>query len=87
MGEVALNVLPWAEVTKVERDPVGVVPLDKPYVTPCRIMLPAGIYKVTCTHPQHKQPLTLKISVQKDSVLAVTQQWPGYDAAKILSQF
>jgi eukaryotic-like serine/threonine-protein kinase len=87
MGAIALNVLPWAEVAKVERDSSGVVPLDKSYVTPCRIILPAGSYKVTCTHPQYKRPLTLRILIQKDSVLEVTQQWPGYDAAKMLSQF
>jgi serine/threonine protein kinase len=86
-GAVALNVLPWAEVSKVERDSAGVIPLDKSYVTPCRMVLPAGSYTVTCTHPQYKRPLTLKILIQKDSVLEVTQQWPGYDAAKILTQF
>ncbi len=87
MGAVALNVLPWAEVARVERDSTGVVALDKSYVTPCRIKLQAGSYKVTCTNPQYKQPLTLRIVIRKDSLLEVTQQWPGYDAAKILSQF
>ena len=87
MGAVALNVLPWAEVAKVESDSAGVAPLKRSYVTPCRMVLPAGNYTVTCTHPQYKRPLTLRVLIQKDSVLEVTQQWPGYDAAKILSQF
>jgi hypothetical protein len=86
-GAIALNVLPWAEVARVERDSAGVVPLKRSYVTPCRMVLPAGNYTLTCTHPQYKRPLTLRVVIQKDSVLEVTQQWPGYDAAKILSQF
>jgi serine/threonine protein kinase len=87
MGAIALNVLPWAEVATVESDSGGVVSLNRAYVTPCRIVLPAGSYRVTCTHPEYKRPLTLKVLIQKDSVLDLTRQWPGYDATKILSQF
>jgi hypothetical protein len=86
-GAIALNVLPWAEVTKVESDSTGVLPLNGPCVTPCRIVLPAGKFTLTCTHPEHKRPLTLNVIIQKDSVLELTQQWPGYDPAKILTQF
>jgi serine/threonine protein kinase len=85
VGAIALNVLPWAEVTRVESDSTGIVQLNRSYITPCRIVLPAGKYRVTCTHPDYKRPLTLTVVIQKDSVLQLTQQWPGYDAAKILT--
>ncbi len=87
VGAVALNVLPWAEIAKVESRSTGPVDLKRAYVTPCRLVLPAGTYTLTCTHPQYKRPLLVEVVVGRDSVSEVTQQWPGYDAAKILSQF
>jgi serine/threonine protein kinase len=87
MGSITLTVVPWAEVTRVEHKAGGSVPLGRTYYTPCRLDLPAGNYRVTCTYPQSKKPMIVDVIVRKDSVSEVTQQWPGYDASKILSEF
>jgi hypothetical protein len=86
-GAVALNILPWTEVAKVESDSTGAMALEKVYITPCRVILPAGGYKVTLTHPQFKRPLTVRVFVKTDSVSEIRQQWPGYDVGKVLAEF
>ncbi len=87
MGAVALNILPWAKVARIQRDNAGVIPQDRSYVTPCRISLSPGAYTITCTNPRYGRPLVLRLVIQQDSLLEVTQQWPGYDVAKILTRF
>jgi eukaryotic-like serine/threonine-protein kinase len=86
-GAVAVNVLPWAQVAKIEREKEGAMALDKAYVTPCLLTLPEGSYTLTFSNPGYTQPMVLKCVVHRDSLSEVVSQWPGFDAEKAQLQF
>jgi hypothetical protein len=87
MGFVSLNVLPWAEVVKIENSAGGVVPLkDKP-VTPCRLTLNEGTYTVYVANPAYAKPLVMTITVRNDEVQEVNKEMPGYDYRQGIPKF
>lgn len=86
-GTVALNVLPWAQVAKIEREKEGPLAPDGTSFTPCLLRLPEGSYTITCSHPDYTRPMVLKCVVRRDSLTELSSQWPGFDAEKALSQF
>ena len=86
-GYVSLNVLPWAEVTRIERESGGDLPLDGSVLTPCQLALPEGTYKVYCSNPAFTDPMVFTVQVRPSEVQVVTRKMPDFDPASIISQF
>jgi serine/threonine protein kinase len=87
VGYVSLNVLPWADVTRIEYESGGDVPIEGDLQTPCRLKLREGTYKVTCTNPGFPKPMIVKVTVHADQTQSVTERMPDFDPATVLSQF
>lgn len=90
VGYVALNVLPWAEITKiVNGEGEEVNNLIKPgvrIVTPYKLSMPPGSYKIFLKNPAFA-PLAIDIVIQQGAVQEINQKLPGFDYSKILSNF
>ena len=87
MGYVALNVVPWAEVTKIQRKDGGEIHLNGKTFTPCRLSLPAGEYTIHLANPDFEQPMSLSISVQEGAVQDINRTMAGFDYMKVVSAF
>jgi serine/threonine protein kinase len=87
IGYVSLNVLPWANVKRIERESGGDVPIDGDLQTPCRLTLREGTYKVTCANPGFAKSLIVTVTVHADQTESVTRQMPDFDPTAVLSQF
>jgi len=89
-GYVALNILPWAEVARIEngegQDVTGTYAGEGKIITPCRLALPEGSYKISLTNQAYK-PLTLSIAVKSGEVQEVKQKMPGFDYKNVLPRF
>jgi serine/threonine protein kinase len=86
-GTVALNILPWAEVVKIEGQGGAAVPLQGRTLTPCRLVLPEGTYSIQLTNPAADKPLVLTVQVRKDDLQNITRKMPGYDYRKFVSSY
>jgi serine/threonine protein kinase len=87
MGYVSLNILPWAEITKIENSANEEVALDKRVITPCRLTLPAGRYTIYLANPNFAEPLILPIEVKNSEIQEVKRKMPGFDYKQIISDF
>ncbi|MCI0699303.1 protein kinase [candidate division KSB1 bacterium] len=91
IGYVALNILPWAEVTKIENE-AGVEVTERyaaneKMITPYRLALPEGKYVIHLTNPAFKIPLKFSVEVKKGELQEVKQKMPGFDYRLLLPQF
>ena len=86
-GYVALNVLPWGEVSKILREDGKEFPLAGKTVTPCRLMLPEGSYVIQVTNPMFTKPLIDTIRVRTDQIQRVTRRFAGFDDRNALAKF
>jgi len=91
VGYVALNILPWAEVTRIEtsegQDVTAAYAANGKIITPCRLMLPEGNYKISLVNPAYKEPLTVLVAVKAGEFQEVKQKISGFDYNNILPQF
>ncbi len=84
-GYVALNIQPWAEVTKIV-DATG-SPMnasEKAIITPYRLQLPEGAYTLTLKNPAFQDSLVLPVTVRKGEVQKINQKMPEFDYQKIV---
>jgi serine/threonine protein kinase len=86
-GSVALVVLPWAQVVRVENEGGEPIPLAPDTFTPCRLSLPEGTYAIYVTNPDLGETVVLTVTVQEDQVQEIREKLPGYDYYSILSTF
>jgi hypothetical protein len=86
-GSIALNIVPWAEVVKIERTGSGPFALQEKSVTPCLLELPEGSYTITLANPSLQTPLQVTITVKAGELQEVRRKIPGFDYQSILSTF
>jgi hypothetical protein len=86
-GFVALNVLPWGEVTKITDAQGTEIQLRQKLVTPCRLPLPPGTFAITLTNPAFEQPLVVSVTVRQDETQEIRKTFEGFDLEKVLSTF
>jgi len=86
-GSVALNILPWAEVVRIENEGGETLPLEENTFTPCRLTLPEGTYAIHVTNPELGETIVLTVTVKEDQLQEVREKLPGYDYRSILSTF
>ncbi len=86
-GYVALNIIPWAEVVKIEQEGGKTIPMDERTVTPCRLTLPEGIYAIHLRNPAFNDVLVLTVTVKEDQIQEVREEMPGFDYESIMSTF
>ncbi|MGB2959739.1 MAG: protein kinase [Bacteroidota bacterium] len=86
-GSVALNILPWAEVVKIENEGGRTLPLAEDTFTPCRLSLPEGTYAIHVTNPDLGETVVLTVTVKEGQLEEVREKLPGYDYYSILSTF
>jgi serine/threonine protein kinase len=85
VGYVALTVLPWAEITAIQRDDGQPVALRERTMTPCRLDLPPGTYRIRLTNPNFREPLVLTIMVRDGQTQSIRERIPGYSTSEALS--
>ncbi len=88
LGYVALNILPWAEITKIvnaegeeENELVGP---GVRMVTPYKLSMPPGSYKIFLRNPAF-EPLVLDVEIQQGVVQKINKKLPGFDYNEVLS--
>jgi len=86
-GSVALNVLPWGEVSSIVSVTGREIPLTRKTWTPCRLTLPEGSYYIHVTNPKFPRPLIDTVTVRENEVQRVTKKFDGFDDASVLSKF
>jgi len=90
MGYVSLNILPWAEVTKITNEHgeevSGLGNEGEKMITPCRLSLPAGKYSIQLSNPQLSASLEIPVAVETGRTEVVTRTLPGFDYREILSR-
>lgn len=90
-GYVALNILPWAEVVKIEtsdgRDVTAIYAAAGKIVTPCRLVLPEGSFKISLTNSVLKESLTLSVAVKPGDSQEVKHKMPGFNYNNLLPRF
>ncbi len=86
-GFVALNVLPWAEVTRITSHAGGEVPLEQKVMTPCRLTLPEGTYDLRLSNPGFPDQLVVTVVVRRGEVQEVLKTMPGFNFQKAVSAF
>ena len=79
-GSITLNVQPWAEVREIQDEKGNLVPSD-PLITPCRLELGTGKYRIVLTNPQYK-PLTLQVEVRPNVTTVIKTKLEGFDHAR-----
>lgn len=87
---VALNVLPWAEVTRVTDDNGSEVALpegeSQNRITPCRLALPAGTYQIHFENPVLASSFQVSVTAEAGKVQTVRRTVPGFDQEAFFSQ-
>jgi serine/threonine-protein kinase PpkA len=73
LGELYINARPWARIERVEDESGRSIGLPAEAVTPIRLELPSGVYRVTLRHPDAGQPTTVIARVER----GVRQQAEG----------
>jgi tetratricopeptide (TPR) repeat protein len=86
-GYVALNVLPWGEVSRIVNGAGQEIRLPGKTWTPCRLALPEGSYTIHVTNPMFAQPLIDTVTVRNNEVQRVTKRFAGFDDSRVLSRF
>jgi predicted Ser/Thr protein kinase/tetratricopeptide (TPR) repeat protein len=86
-GYLALNVIPWGEVSKIVSETGREIPLPARTWTPCRLALPEGSYYIHLTNPMFAEPLVDTVTVRKDEVRRLTSKFPGFDEEQVLTKF
>jgi predicted Ser/Thr protein kinase/tetratricopeptide (TPR) repeat protein len=86
VGYVALNVLPYGQITRIVSATGEDVRLPSTTVTPCRLALPEGSYAIHLMNPAYPRPLVVNVRVRTDEMLDVKQKFAGFDAQQFLSK-
>jgi serine/threonine-protein kinase len=90
IGYVALNILPWAEITKVvDQASQKAVKLDgnaNRLVTPCRLSLPVGTYTIYLKNSIYQDSLTLSVDVKAGEVKEIREKIPAFNYMTIFSE-
>ena len=86
-GSVSINALPWAEVTKIESSDGQIISIEEKLLTPCRLSLPAGRYKVHLSNPDYHSSLVVSVTVQEEQNTVVKETMPGFDYEQVLTTF
>lgn len=87
LGHVSLNVLPWAEITKIENQEGGEVLAAQKMLTPCQLSLPEGRYNIHLSNPDFNKPLIVPVDVTVGSFQEIKQKMPDFDYHQILADF
>jgi serine/threonine protein kinase len=89
VGQLSLNILPWAEVTRIVNsggeEVRGIGAEGEKILTPCQLSLPAGNYSIEFTNPLISDSLEISVTVEKGKPAVVTKKFPGFDYSEILS--
>jgi predicted Ser/Thr protein kinase len=86
-GYVALNILPWGEVSKIVSEGGREVPLPGKTWTPCRLALPEGLYYIHVANPMFAKPLIDTVTIRHDEVQRVTRKFAGFDDRQVSSTY
>jgi len=86
-GYVALNVLPWGEVSKILGEDGKEIRLAGKTLTPCRLTLPEGSYVIQVTNPMFPGALLDTVRVRTDQVQRITKKFAGFDDRNALGKF
>lgn len=85
VGYVALTVLPWAEITAIQREDGQPVPGPGQRLTPCRLDLAPGTYRIELSNPGFRDPLVLTVIVRDGQTQSIRERMPGYTTKEALS--
>jgi tetratricopeptide (TPR) repeat protein len=86
VGYVALNILPYAQITRIVAAGGRDLPLPATAVTPCRLTLPEGAYEIHLTNPAFAKPLVVNVSVRNAEMMEVKQKFAGFDYQPFLAK-
>ncbi|MCI0414480.1 protein kinase [bacterium] len=79
-GWISLNIQPWAEIREV-KDEKGNPISSTAMITPCKMELPVGKYRIVLANPQYKT-LTIDVEIQNNSTTVVKKTMDGFDYAR-----
>ena len=79
-GWVSLDIQPWARIQEILDESGNPVKLSQ-VLTPCRIELPTGKYRLTASHPDF-QPAVLEFVVKENMTIIVSKRLTGFDYGK-----
>jgi len=87
---VALNIIPWAEVTQITDESGREVELRdgqrQNRVTPCRLSLPPGNYQIHFENPVLDSSFEVSVTAEAGKIQTVQRTVPGFDREAFLSQ-
>lgn len=87
---VALNIIPWAEVSRVTDDNGREVALpegeSQNRITPCRLALPPGTYQIHFENPVLASSFQVSVTAEAGKVQTVRRTVPGFDQEAFFSQ-
>lgn len=86
VGYVALNILPYAQITRIVAAGGRELQLPATTVTPCRLTLPEGSYDIHLTNPAFAKPLVVNVMVRNAEIMEVKQKFAGFDYQQFLSK-
>ena len=84
-GEVALNILPWAEVLKIVDAERNEVPLKKKTYTPCSIDLPEGSYEIELVNPELTSSMGVTVQVREGETQEIRRKFDSLDYQEVLT--
>jgi hypothetical protein len=77
-GQVVVDVLPWATIESVTRNPAGTKVETDCVQTPCVLSLPAGEYHVRAVNPNFSGKLEFDVTVEAVAIREQRQSFPGF---------
>ena len=86
VGYVALNILPYAQITRIVGPNGQDVSLPSTTVTPCRLVLPEGSYDIHLANPAFPKPLIVNVKVKNAEMQEVRQKFAGFEYQQFLSR-
>jgi predicted Ser/Thr protein kinase/tetratricopeptide (TPR) repeat protein len=86
VGYVALNILPYAQITRIVGTNGQEVRLPSTTTTPCRLALPEGSYDIHMVNPAYPKPLIVNVKVRNAETQDVKQKFVGFEYQQFLSR-
>ena len=80
-GWLSLNIQPWAEIQQIKNENGEAVPLTQT-VTPCKLQLAPGKYRLTFYNSQFQNRTELEVLIRSNETTSVNQKMEGFDYAK-----
>jgi predicted Ser/Thr protein kinase/tetratricopeptide (TPR) repeat protein len=86
VGYVALNILPYAQITRIVGANGREVSLPSTTTTPCRLVLPEGSYDIHLANPAYPKALIVNVKVRNAETQEVKQKFAGFEYQQFLSR-